>query len=143
MSTVDPATPVLTSIEAAIEAIIAHYKALAVNGLSLSELFTLATSAAASLVSLFTQNTTLTAAEIETAITLAAGTLYDSISPLIVIPFVPPMVEAMLAQTFKPIFLNVVNGAVVSLLSIFSKLVPTPAPVTTKDFSLGITPEYF
>jgi len=113
---------VATEFKAAIDAVIADYKAKAKDGLTIPEIWELSSNALATFVSLAGKLKTLSGADKKKLVMDAAADFYDKVIAPIDIPRVPNFVEVTVVDpAVRQLWLMLADGAVEALVNIFNK----------------------
>lgn len=130
-----------TTVETQIDEIIAHYKTLAVDGITVTEIWELAQSGIASFMKIVEAAGNFTAAEKKAAVLQAADRFYDKVIAPLDIPNVPEFLEARVVDpAIKSVFLKLVAGAIDSLTNIFNRVGWQDVPAGTNGANGGTTP---
>lgn len=123
-----------TDVAAAVDGLVAQYKAMVTSGFTVQQLGSLVVSAAASVMRAIQGGAAALSPANQDALVLEAiGELFDQVAPLIDVPYVPEAIETRLVDPYlRKIILQLAAGAITSLRSIFDKTgwgTPTPSPV--------------
>lgn len=106
-----------------VDEIISHYKTLAKDGWTVTEIWELAQSGVASFMRLVEAAGEYTSVEKRDAVLKAAALLYDRVIAPLDIPNVPEFLERSLVDpAIKKFFLQLVAGAIDSLTNVFNRV---------------------
>lgn len=120
-------------IQSALAGLVAHYRDLASDGMSLADVWSLVQRAAASILAVLDQISTLDRAAKNAVALEAVGDLFDAIAPVVDIPFVPELVETRLVDPVaRKIVLQLAERAIAVLGQVLDRTGGNAAPDPTE-----------
>lgn len=116
-------TTLITTVRDQVAALIEHYKKVTEDKkLTLSEAWSLATSAVAGVMRIVEAAGDFDGKLKKEAVLLFAASFYDQVIAPLDIPYVPSLIEnRMVDPALKEVFLKLVDGSVESLVNIFNR----------------------
>ncbi len=111
----------LAGIKESVDKIVAEYKKSAADGLSFSEVFSLASNAVATFVELV-ELAGGTSEEKKAAVLEAVELFYDEVIAPLDIKQIPNFIEPMLDNALKGLILVFADGAIDSIVNVFNKI---------------------
>lgn len=131
MFTTPQAATLYDSLEVKLNALLAHYKAAAVDGLSIAEIWELVSDAVASATAIVKEAKTEvgTDATAKEVVLHFAEQLYDGVIAPYDIPKIPNFLETRFVDPgLKIVYMHLIEGALNSLFKVAARPLPAPAP---------------